>query len=387
MLTFCSLLFMVHYLPRMVSTAAVLIALSPLLLYWAINISKDLCKSSAAWLVALAYLASVSFATRSHAINEFIWLTETKILAIPLIAIAITKLHTPNRPTEYYVRGLSWFFIITNTFLFAASSFAFRYTDQFPISTLSIYMSIALAPLVLAEHSRLRSAILIIFIALLGSSTGLAALSAGFLWIHKRRLIKISSLKTWLLLIFAVCGLFVIYQYNLEQRGRDLLDLASLDRYQLVSAAVQLMASESSLWNLLFGFGTGAPLPNAESYFAPDATVLPWLLAGFGVEGFSGRLWHNEFFRVYFNFGIIGLILVCSALFFQMGRSAPLLAALAAASFFNSTVYIFPVIVSYLIYAKVGILSLAIVERPKEPYKKIIRSFYRNPDIARLRDP
>lgn len=357
----CLLLFSSNFLPISISTA-VLVAVGTLAsLMGAIDVAEKgkISWERAIWVATAFYLLPIAIISRGEAVSNFVWLTEAKVVALPIVAFGISSIPSLRKGGQKTIKSVSIFLLALNIAALAASGFEFRYIDKYgaAFATISIYMSVIIAPMVVADRSWVRRFIFLILMGMLGSSTGFVALIALIVWLNRSSLYQFWRGR-WLIIVLVMAALVsMFYWYNLEFRGRDIFDLASIDRFQLASAAFLFSFENMTIKSALIGFGVGVELLNASQFFSEGATVLPWLLRGFGIDGFTGRLYHNEFFRIFFNFGIIGLILVFWSIKRSLIYSPALFAALIAASMFNSTVYIFAIIIPYLVYAKIGVLK------------------------------
>lgn len=213
---------------------------------------------------------------------------------------------------------------------------------------ISIYMSVVLALAFLYESRLPTKGILFGLILFLGSSTGLAALLAGVAakWLKSKN--RISPLRVVVFSVPLCALLFLPYYYTLTYRDRDLLNLESLDRYQLAYAGVFYILETITLDKFLFGYGVGSDLTGIFNFFPVNASVLFWVQNSRAIDGFTGLVFHNEFLRVFVNFGLIGSVLIWGSLM-KFLTTPSLKWAILAASLLNSTVYITPIFIFLLI--------------------------------------
>lgn len=283
------------------------------------------------------YFLVLSLISWDQAATRIIWFAEAKLMLFPLLFImaGILKSYSFGVIPVFVV---SVPLILVNTLAFVETNGAFRYLDSSElVATLSIYMAIILGTVIPFEKNWLRAVILLLFLIWLGSSTGLVALYTSLMakwWKGTRVSSKLVAIAAMPILIV------LFYQYNLLYRSRNIFDLETIDRFQLVEAGIKYAYTYMGLNQVLFGFGVGEVLSEAAKFFNDFSTVLPWLLSSRALDGFTGLIYHNEYLRIYFNFGLIGLSLTiwCCVVFF---RSSPiLLLVLGTCSIIGSTVYI-----------------------------------------------
>lgn len=126
-------------------------------------------------------------------------------------------------------------------------------------------------------------------------------------------------------------------------RGRDLSDFATVDRVILSSAGIDLARSQSAT-TTIFGRIPGEAI--GLDHFIDDDSVRNYVLAE--NDGLIyPRILHNDFLRIYFNFGIFGLFIFMYSLVSAI-KNISLLYGVLIASLFSSVVYVTPLI--FIIY-------------------------------------
>ena len=287
------------------------------------------------------------------AISYFLLLVESKIIVFPFAAFLFSRLDLSSIRfcRESVINGL----LIINAIALILSGMRFRYIDFVNIdASLSIYMGVTLAAAYLMTSSQLKRLFLLFFIALSGSGTALASLIVGVFFANREHLLTKWSFRTisiLVLLVFLVIGFFY---YNLIFRSRSVFDLESLDRFQLMSAGLYFVVNNFDIFDYIIGYGVARDLLGIYSYFSDTATVLPWLIGSRASEGFTGLVFHNEYYRVFYNFGLLGLVAFFYILYQVTRHQKGLFAVVLAASFFTSTIYITSVIVFLLLFGAYG---------------------------------
>lgn len=286
-----------------------------------------------------------------YRINFTIFAAEAKLPLLMLAVLAISQLRS-FFAFSGGARAISVSLILINGFYFVASGGAFRYLDKLYSGSIgSIYMSIILAVVFLLDQNLIRRIAIVAFIIWLGSSTGLVAFAAGVVTRVACRNGRLSAFQILKALVLSMFLLFLIYIYALEFRGRDLLLLASIDRVQLASAGIKFFIDTITVERFLFGYGVGSELLSIYEYFAIDDNVVHWLQTSRASEGFTGLAFHNDFLRLFANFGAVGSILFWTATLRFVSRPE-LRAVLISASLLNSTAYINAVFI-FIVIAEV----------------------------------
>ncbi|WP_146735160.1 hypothetical protein [Thioclava sp. F1Mire-8] len=292
------------------------------------------------WAIAASIWALImSVDSWSNRANDLIFFAEAKISILLLSLIALNAITRSNRIIPN-IKALSLTMIALNFVLLIAAQGSFRFIDKISwTGMISIYMSVVLSFIFIIDTNKTRRAIILGFILWLGSSTGIASLMAGLItrYVSKNGL---PSLRR-VILVLPISLIFVIslYFYALDFRGRDLLDIYSIDRFQLTFAGINYIFSTADASDFLFGYGVGQPLSEIYEYFPKHASVVAWLLSSRASDGFTGLAFHNDFLRVFVNFGIIGSVLIWTATLKSV-RSNEIRSALLVASLVNSTIYI-----------------------------------------------
>lgn len=324
---------------------------------------------SAAWrltrfaiwcIAAFLYLLFVAAASYQFSIGDHLFLVEAKIIVFPLVCLFFTNF-SPTWRVRDPVGSAIWLLIILNVVWFFGSGFQLRYIDHLKFgSTLSIYMGTVTAIACLLSKRWSQRLLLIALTLLSGSGAATGALIAGYITKYYGEIRTNVNIKTALLALVSVLLLIFFLQYNYYARGRDLLDFQSIDRYQLGYAGVNFMIDAFDFSDWMVGYGVGRTIDAVYGYFPAVATVIPWLAGSRAQEGFTGLVFHNEFLRLIFNFGLVGSTLVIFILWGALKGSKPTLVAVLVASLTSSTVYVSSLIVFVLLFSQ---LQRAEVER------------------------
>ena len=166
-------------------------------------------------------------------------------------------------------------------------------------------------------------------IALLGSTTAIFLLSlvlmrrfARFWWIQPA-------------IIATLAPLFLYY--SLEFRGKDFLgsSFEDFDRIQILQYLNVVIQATFEPANYVFGWGIGH-----ELVALPDSShsvISGWFLRDFVARGFFAFSTHNEYYRIFIDYGSIGLAIILASLYKKMPLSSYAIFALAAAT--NTTLW------------------------------------------------
>ena len=236
-------------------------------------------------------------------------------------------------------------FIVT---IFLTTLFGFivlnelRYTAIFG---LSIYVSYIIAFGFFYFYNKINYIfiLLIIFnLILLGSKMGLILF---FLVI----ILKQESLKRKILLITQL-PLFAlgIYYYSLYFRGQDLLLFEDIDRFLITTATYHYMIKNFFMHNYFFGLGPGYELVDFKTSSAAFNT---WFLYTFTHGHLFAYMFHNEYFRLIYSYGLVGFT---SILYFLYKKQVPLILVLTAMLtnsilYSNSFIFFISLMISYTI--------------------------------------
>lgn len=292
-------------------------------------------------IICFIYMASVGLISYALSTNTSIvlFLVEQKIFLLPFVlyylyrSLNITFAHS-------HLSVLLNFLMVYNLSILIITGFAFRYVDKLAFgSTLSIYMGIITAIAFTLAGSKLHKFLFLIFTLMSGSGTAVVILGAGHIIKNKKYFLTRVNTKTIMLLTFALIFFFIFIVYNLEFRERDILDLDKIDRFQLTSAGLQYIYYEFDFLQIIFGYGVGKDIEGIYQYFSTNASVVPWLINSRADLGFTGLVFHNEFLRIIFNFGIIGCLLVF-LLFYRLVDNKTVFYIMLLASLFSSTLYV-----------------------------------------------
>lgn len=307
----------------------------------------------AAWcIITVFYLLGIAATSHQFSLGDQLFLVEAKIIAFPLVCLFFRNF-APTWRVRDPIGAVLWLLIIVNAVWLIGSGFQLRYVDHLKFgSTLSIYMGVVTAIACLLSKSWLQRLLLIGLTLLSGSGAAIGALIVGYLAKYYEEAPARISIKSALLVVASVFLVIFFLQYNYYARGRDLLDFQSIDRYQLGYAGVTFMVEHFEFADWLVGYGVGRSIDAIYGYFPAVATVIPWLVGSRAQEGFTGLVFHNEFFRLIFNFGLVGAGLVIFILWGALKGSKPIFFAVLVVSLTSSTVYISSLIVFVLLFSQ-----------------------------------
>jgi len=300
-------------------------------------------------LLALVYCVFISLLNYESAASFDIFVAESKIIVILLFCFLFLYIKPGFCRGRDCVPIVSLFFLLLNALLFFSSGFSFRYIDaDVGGSVNSIYMSFVLAIIFVYDRNSVRRLLLFVFVLFLGSATGLVVLFFTFLYLYRTR---IRGVRFFVFVLVSTVFVFGFYYYNLEYRQRDLFDFSAVDRFQLLSAGLLNAYYEHGFFEVFFGYGVARPLETVWFYFdySLSTSVVPWLNARRAVDGFTGLVFHNEFLRLYYNFGLFGCFLVFYVFYLILDNKALFFGVLVA-SVFGSVLYINMMVFFVLFY-------------------------------------
>lgn len=220
--------------------------------------------------------------------------------------------------------------------------FGFRFLDTLKIGgVFSIYLSIALALIVTVDRSMSTIALSLFLSLMLGSRLGLffCLFAAIYPLSHNKHFFH----KVLILVPILLLGLPTIYYYSVSVRGLDVSDIGSIDRIQILIAFYEAMRAESLL-TVITGYGVGVPIPNILENMPVHSNLRRWLQYGLASEGFTGMSFHNEFLRVWANFGLLGVIILYGQILKYIRRNPTAVMIIFGSSLANSVLYVLPLV-------------------------------------------
>jgi len=306
------------------------------------------------YLTLTSYLLLISALGYQQATNENLWAVESKIVVLPFVLLFINSLKT--RLTLRRLTVVIQLLVLFNYATLFYSKLSFRYIDTLGFeSTLSIYMGVLLAVAYSSCNSMKLRILILPLIFFSGSGTATFSLMI-VVFIENISIIKKSKIKA-LFLFLLLLLVWIGFLELMTLRGRDINDIYTIDRIQLIYAGFNFIFYEFSFVNLLFGYGVGYDIPSIYNYFYSEATVVHWLQTSRAIDGFTGLVFHNEYLRVIFNYGGVGLIWINYFLYYNLRDNKVLLCIISVASLFSPTIYATSLIFFTLLLARLKKLS------------------------------
>ena len=134
--------------------------------------------------------------------------------------------------------------------------------------------------------------------------------------------------------------LIFIFFITQDQRGRSVYDFENVDRFILQNAFIKYWFQNLSITNFLFGSSVLGSLDGMieliDSPIMSDYLLLKMQQSG-GV--LTGRMIHNEHFRIIFHFGIIGYGIFIRQIYLLIDRKKSLFVSFLWMAIFNPVVY------------------------------------------------
>lgn len=343
----CLVLFVV-FLPRAYSLSfSILMALASILLF--LQSPKSCTLKYFAVTSLLVILALLSFPVD---LNNEMLLVESKLLMTPLLMAFFTSFPVRYQDPGKNLQWLVWLIVIANIGALFYTSFSFRYIDQIGVASVSIYMGILLAVCALLVKSKIIFFVICFLVWMSGSGTALLSLFAAIYFRLFSR--KINSFRNefsvvlfFLYMLIAIGICVFLFLILMDIRGRSLDDLHNIDRIQFLCAGIVFALENFSVLDFLFGYGIRKIPVEIYHYFPINSSLIDWIADGRGYDNFSALLFHNEFLRIFYNFGIVGLTSVLYLFWSFCGKKNGLsvFCIVMVGSFFSSTLYITPLIV------------------------------------------
>jgi hypothetical protein len=213
-----------------------------------------------------------------------------------------------------------------------------RFSDSAPFFShyISVYYGLSLSFLMsVASH---RQIIFLLFFLVLNSSGSSILVALVILIVRFYKLLIVP--KHFVLgLIFA--GLLTIsFIVGQEQRGRHLSSIKSVDRY-IISQAGFNLALNQNIFETIVGSGLGEGL-KLDSYIE-SLPVKEYLLAEYNGKIYPRSL-HNDFLRIFFGYGLIGLFIFIYLIMRVTKNNTSLRYGILMASIFSSVLYVTPLV-------------------------------------------
>ncbi|MGG0750485.1 hypothetical protein ABE107_15455 [Priestia megaterium] len=301
-------------------------------------VKRSLPKVFTTYIFILLFLITVSL-FQSKSISFFYFLSEMKIFSIftlPFVMKSILSKEDHNKITLVFYKIIVFMVFCVNIYglLFVGS---FRYTGFFQHS---IYISIILVLLysyLYNEVSFIWKALTFGVVIFLGSSSGV------FIFIIAT-LIKL-RINTIIKLLTSIPLFSFAYWYIVQFRGRQLFGdkFFEIDRVRIISSVVYNASKEFNLSNYLFGWGIGRQLNNFYLLFhavSLESIGFEKWFEAFTWRGVYSFAFHNEILRIFFDFGLIGLIVIILYIYKRVSKEMFLLLSIACLT--NTIIYSTP---------------------------------------------
>lgn len=169
-------------------------------------------------------------------------------------------------------------------------------------------------------------------IVLLGSTTALALILVVFLFKSK------FYFHNKLILVFIFTLFFFSYSIYFREKNFFSMDLYDFDRAQIWYYYLTGIYKDFDILNYLFGYGLGREI-HGETGRGFDVLDY-WFLNSFSSDGVYSYGTHNDYLRIFIDFGLIGLISIFIFLFKMLPK--PLFIIVCLASVTNTTLYSTP---------------------------------------------
>ena len=179
-----------------------------------------------------------------------------------------------------------------------------------------------------------------IIILLTGSGTAISGfiLYLGISNFSSFRNSRLNIIK-YILILFLIAIAILVFIYTQTIRGRNLLDLETIDRYLLQSYFIDYYLKEFTVTKFLFGTTfKGSLLPLTEYI---DIDYVKNIILRRVKDGFvGGNMLHNEHLRIIFHFGFVGYGIFQRQIYLLVDRNKILYTTIFWMQLFNPIIYI-----------------------------------------------
>ncbi|WP_145135901.1 hypothetical protein [Paenibacillus sp. Y412MC10] len=310
-----------------------------------LNLNQKIDKFS---LIFIHYLLlSISILVSNSSISIYYFLSELKILLlfiIPTLFFNIFKKTNPKIVMQYFFQIIIFLVLMVALYGLITTG-KLRYTGFLQYS---IYISVCLSLLLsyLYDNIKLFWKILIfIDILFLGSSSGVLVFFLTILFKMKT--------SVWKKIFPLIIGGGISYWYAVVFRGRSIFNggFLEIDRVQIFNAIIYYTKNNFTFMNYLFGFGIGHEL-DKFSFVGDNSSIkiagfIGWF-DKFTQNGVYSYAFHNEFLRLFYNFGFVGTFIILLYLYNRLPISTFVILLVA---FLTNTV----------IYSSVGMLVTSMI--------------------------
>lgn len=271
---------------------------------------------------------------------------EIKILPI-LFGIAclglLRNIGTNYRFETFIFRIITLFTIVGLTLSVTSSGAVLRFPDHLPFKYgfISIYYGSVCVLFFAFNEDKRRNLIYFLYVILSGSGTALL----GALVVLAFRIAHVSFGRK-AFFIAGILLLFTVLQVTQAQRGRDLSDLETIDRFVIQTGYVSWLQDVASPTQILFGCGIACDMESMPRYIELDL-FRAYLVAE--ADGFlSGRNLHSDHLRLFNHFGLIGWALAVLTLYRALHGNKRLFWAIMAMCSLNSILTTTPFFIALL---------------------------------------
>lgn len=268
----------------------------------------------------------------------YYYLVELKLPAFLLIFFLVTELKNKYKPD---IRYAVFFIFLYSMYIWANANQSIKFVAYAGMGLKTNYLYFGVTLLILASYAsnfflRIGFLLLVTFSASL--TAYLAMVSYLYYSLVAKRNLYVKTLVFLFLFVLAFNMLDAFSSMYYEMRGRDLREYESLDRYMIFSSFYEYFLENVSLLQVLFGFGAGSHNPELLSYITDDQ-FYNWLYVGNAHGYITPRVSHNDYLRIFFNFGLIGLGLLLYVVYSYFRAYSGLLVIIGVASLSNSILY------------------------------------------------
>lgn len=297
--------------------------------------NRKINKWAAYFFIVLSFIIVFSLVS-THAFSLYYFISELKIVEIFTLPVAfylILKNIDLKKFVIKFFKLLSLIVLFIGIYGYIAKGML-RYTGFLPHS---IYISVCLVLLLSFLYHEVKFRwrfVTLINVLMLGSSSGVLMFLVMILFRLKVAL--------WKKVVPLILGMFVFYWYAVGFRGREIIGSGfwEIDRVQIFLSVINYTIHNFNPINYLIGFGVGAPLID----FSFNNPLVPYVSMGFvnwfmsfthnGVYPFA---FHNEFLRIFYDFGILGFWLIIRYLYKSLERPTFILLLIACLT--NTIIY------------------------------------------------
>lgn len=250
--------------------------------------------------------AGVTYFSSLYEVNTYYLVSELKVLM--LFEIYMLFRWMADRHPVYFNGEIFTRFLVVHVYALALLA-GFQLLRGLERETVLFGFSINAAYSVVFAyaylHNRLgivNSLVAIVAVGLCGSTMATLLMLAAA--IYKFR-------KHWkVALLMSAAAVPAFLYYSLVFRGKDFVggDIYDYDRVQLFLYFSKIAGETFGLQHYLFGWGIGREIPPADP--GDFGVISGWFLLQFVVDGIFSYSTHNEYIRLIFDFGIIGMAAV-----------------------------------------------------------------------------